>query len=311
MYTSLCGKSMNNFEENNFFSILNSNGGEMTFQAFAKINIGLRVLGKRPDGFHNIETLFQQISLYDELDIDAATDGRIHIECSDKACPADETNLAYRAAALLRENTGDPKLGCRLKISKRIPMGGGLGGGSSNAATTLTALNKIWRCGFSGAEIAEMGAALGSDVAFFLLGGLALGAGRGEILQPIKITIPYYGVLICPGVRISTPWVYKNLNLSLTNNNKIGKFIDFVAELDDISTWATHFPNELEKVVFKKYKSFRDIIDGLYDAGAFYARMSGSGSTLFGLFDAKSKAEKAKLHFQKRHQTILFEPIYR
>ncbi len=283
----------------------------MIFQAFAKINIGLRVLGKRPDGFHNIETFFQQIDLCDELAISATTDGDIRIECSDKECPTDESNLAYRAAALLKEKIGDPGIGCRIKIHKRIPMGGGLGGGSSDAAATLTALNKLWRSAFSNGELMEMGAALGSDAPFFILGGLALGTGRGEILRPIKTRIPYYGVLICPGVRVSTPWAYKNLNLSLTNNNKIGKFIDFIAELGDTSRWAMRFPNELENVVFQKHKSFRDIVDELYAAGAFYARMSGSGSTLFGLFDARNKAEKAKLHFQKRHQTILFEPVYR
>ena len=282
----------------------------MFFKAYAKINIGLRVLGKRPDGFHNIETFFQQISLHDVLHINTSDNGKVRISCSDSNCPADETNLAFKAAALLKENADQPSLGCNIHIAKNIPLGGGLGGGSSDAATALKALNALWNIGLTNKQLHELALRIGSDVPFFLTGGFALGQERGERVQKIKVNIPYYGLLYCPGISISTPWVYKNLNLNLTNSNKIGKFVDFVPELPDLQQWKNILPNDLERVVFAEHPSFAGIIREFFDTGAFYARMSGSGSSLFGLYDTLSKAEKAKKSLAKKADTIIFKPIY-
>jgi 4-diphosphocytidyl-2-C-methyl-D-erythritol kinase len=281
----------------------------MIYKAYAKINIGLRVLNKRDDGFHNIETFFQQIDLYDDLEISATNDGRIHLTCSDEKCPTDESNLVYKAAALLKQSLDSPALGCRINIQKRIPMGGGLGGGSSNAATTLSALNKLWHANIPHTHLCKLALKIGSDVPFFLIGGFALGSGRGEILHPIDFKVPYYGLLYCPNISISTPWAYKNMNLNLTKSNKIGKFIDFVPELHLITRWTENLPNDLESVVFVKHNNFSEILDNFYAANAFYARMSGSGSTLFGLFKTLTLAKEAKISLAQKHKTILFAPL--
>ena len=151
----------------------------MEFNSFAKINIGLRIVGKRDDGFHDIETFFQQIDLFDTINIEGTQDGRIHLTVAGRDCPADESNLVYRAAQHLKSIIHDASLGCRIALQKRIPIGAGLGGGSSNAAVTLVALDKLWCCSLSNLELAESAAALGADVPFFLRGGLALGEGRG------------------------------------------------------------------------------------------------------------------------------------
>ncbi|RLD14056.1 4-(cytidine 5'-diphospho)-2-C-methyl-D-erythritol kinase [candidate division KSB1 bacterium] len=283
----------------------------MLFRAFAKINLGLKVLNKRADGFHNIETFFQQIDLHDDIAIEPTSDGRIHLTCSDKDCPTDAGNLAFRAAAMLKKYLNAPSLGCRIHIEKRIPMGGGLGGGSSDAATTILALNTLWGASLPPTQITELAAGLGSDVAFFTIGGLALGTGRGEKLLPIDDKISYTGILVYPGIHISTPWAYKNLNLSLTNSDKIGKFIDFIRELGRFDQWQSRLPNDLEAPVFRVHRSLQNIVAELYSAGAFYARMSGSGSSLYGLFDTPGKAEAAQSLLKNRRQAKLFIPIYR
>lgn len=283
----------------------------MIYKAHAKINIGLRVLNKRADGFHNIETFFQQIDLCDELKITATDDGRIILQCSDDDCPTDAGNLAYQAAAILRDSLAAPFLGCRISIVKRIPMGGGLGGGSSDAAATLKALNNLWDANLSDAQLSDLALQIGSDVPFFLQGGFALGGGRGEILHSISSHIPYYGLLFCPNISISTPWAYNNLNLTLTKSNKIGKFIDFIPELFSLPKWKDNLPNDMESVVFSKHGNFSETVKCFYDVGAFYARMSGSGSTLFGLYETKDKAQKAMKQLATRYHTVLFAPIYK
>ena len=160
------------------------------------------------------------------------------------------------------------------------------------------------------ANTTALAAGLHSHVDFFTLGGLAPGRGRCEKLFAIDGRPPYTGILILPGIHISTQWAYKNLNLNLTNSDKIGKFIDFIPEFSRFDQWQSCLPNDLELPVFQKYSSLREIVNELYSAGAFYARMSGSGSSLYGLFDSLGSAEKAKSLLQKKHQTILFVPIY-
>lgn len=282
----------------------------MLFQAFAKINLGLRVIGKRSDGFHNIETFFQQIDLHDDMEIESTADGCIYLTCSDKNCPEDSRNLAFRAATLLKKKLNNPSLGCRIHILKRIPMGGGLGGGSSDAATTLLALGALWQASLPRSQLAALAASLGSDVAFFIMGGLALGTSRGEHLTSLDKKIPYTGILVSPGIHISTAWAYSKLNLTLTNSDKIGKFVDFIPDFARIDQWRSRLPNDLEAPVFQAHDGLRDILNELYSAGAFYARMSGSGSTIYGLFDSPGSAEAAQSRLTNRHQAKLFVPIY-
>ncbi|MBN1560750.1 4-(cytidine 5'-diphospho)-2-C-methyl-D-erythritol kinase [candidate division KSB1 bacterium] len=281
----------------------------MEFKSFAKINIGLRIIGKRSDGFHNIETLFQQIDVHDVLDIEPTRDGQIQLKTNRGDCPADSSNLAYRAAERLKSLVGDASLGCRMSLSKNIPIGAGLGGGSSNAAVTLTALNRLWRCALSGQELSACAAGLGSDVPFFLRSGLALGTGKGDILTAVPEKLDFFGLLVYPHVHISTAWVYSQFNLSLTKKKKMVKLIDFIAKISEQHLWKKELENDLTEVVFARYPEFRDIPEKLYQAGAFYAQMSGSGSAFFGLFAAHSQAERAEQFFRSRYQTIHFKPI--
>lgn len=282
----------------------------MTFLSFAKINLGLRVLGVRPDGYHDIETFFQQIDLFDILEIEATTEGKILITSTDPCCPSDERNLAYRAADLLRQSTADNGLGCRIHINKRIPIGAGLGGGSSNAATTLVALNSLWACCYPQNVLLDYASAIGSDVAFFILGGLALGEGRGEILTPVTAQVDYHGVLIYPHRHISTAWAYSNLNLSLTKNKKSATLKSFIPNLAHTALWQENLENDLSLVVLKKYPEFGRITEICRERGAFYVQMSGSGSTFYGLFAEYKMALEVEHFFRKYYRTISFKPVF-
>ncbi len=279
----------------------------MTFASHAKINLGLRVLGKRPDGYHEIETLFQEISLKDEIDI-VLTEGGISVKCDPAICPENRDNLAVQAALLLRQKSNRTG-GCRITIHKNIPIGAGLGGGSSNAATTLKALNRMWNLGLTEHVLEELGASLGSDVPFFIKGGTALGSGRGEKLLPVRLPIQYWGLLVCPGFSVSTRWAYQSANFSLTKTAKSSKFFRFLEKLDDVGNWKEFLPNDLETVVFSRYPTLRTIVDKLYEVGAFYARMSGSGSSLLGLFLSLEAARKAVSAFKDSAKVFIFEPV--
>lgn len=282
----------------------------MTFDSNAKINIGLRIVRKRPDGYHDLETFFQEINLKDTLDIVVTQDHQITMTSDSPDCPTDKSNLAYRAAVLMQPQAGVQQAGCHISIHKTIPVGSGLGGGSSNAATTLCALNRLWQCHLQEEQLQTLGAHLGADVPFFIQGGLALGQGIGEQLTPLPQTIPYWGVLIAPEVAISTATVYQSLNLNLTKRKKITKFVDFISSYADTSAWKHTLYNDLETVVFQHYSHFQSIVQTLYNKGAFFASMSGSGSALFGLFHNPHDARIAKRQFDP-YPTFLFEPIYR
>ncbi|MBN1464604.1 4-(cytidine 5'-diphospho)-2-C-methyl-D-erythritol kinase [candidate division KSB1 bacterium] len=279
----------------------------MQLNSYAKINIGLRIVSKRLDGFHNIETFFQQIDLHDTLCIETAEDGQITLQTSGRDCPSDSTNLAHRAAELLRETIGDRSLGCRIELTKRIPIGAGLGGGSSNAGVTLAALRQLWPNALSRQDIAACAARLGSDVPFFLQGGFALGEGKGDILTAIAAKLDYFGLLVYPHIHLSTAWVYRNFNL--TRKNKIAKFKSFIPKISKQHLWRKELGNDLTQVVFAKHPEFASIVDQFYDCGAFYAQMSGSGSTFFGLFAERTQARRAAHLFRERYETIPFIPI--
>ncbi|HNW59322.1 MAG TPA: 4-(cytidine 5'-diphospho)-2-C-methyl-D-erythritol kinase [bacterium] len=277
------------------------------YSAYAKINLGLRILGRREDGYHELETIFQQISVRDVLTVAAQPDG-IVVGCSDPAIPVDEGNLAWRAAALLRQRAGVTR-GCNIQIQKNIPVGAGLGGGSSDAATTLMALNRIWELHWPLPQLMPLAAELGSDVPFFLLGGSALGRGRGEILTPLQIPQEWWGVLLYPNLPISTRWVYENATFNLTKSLKNSKFYSLTSFAERLSDWDLHLANDLEPVVFNRYPHLMELVEGFRRKGAFYARMSGSGSALFGLFLDKSDALNALAGTRQEHTTFLFHPI--
>jgi 4-diphosphocytidyl-2-C-methyl-D-erythritol kinase len=250
----------------------------------AKVNLGLHVVGLRRDGYHEIVTLFQAIDLWDVLEGDDAE--RLTFEVSDGSIAADDTNLVVRAARLLCERIAKARgRGARLRLDKKIPTGGGLGGGSSDAAGALALLNSLWALDLRPSELAMLGAELGSDVPFFLCGGTALGTGRGERIEPLP-TIPERPIVLgCPSFGLSTPDVYRAMRAPLTAPN-VGVtvtrlFVKF-AEGNDFA----HVTNDLETAAFAMRGELGTFRDALTSSGAEVALLSGSGSTVFGLFRA-------------------------
>lgn len=254
----------------------------------AKINLLLRVLRKRPDGYHDLTSVMQKISLYDELKYTLRPEG-IKLSCPGTDLPTDERNLVYRAARLIFNHAGYTA-GIDIKLSKSIPEAAGLGGGSSDAATTLMALNDICALGLHKTELMELGTKLGADVPFFIYGTCAIATGIGDKLRSLPDLPKINLVLINPPLPLSTKMVYENLNLRLTkkkNNYSIPRFYalgDIVRELH----------NDLETVSLQMHPELKNFKQMLLDEGALGALMSGSGPTLFGVFADEKSAQEAR-----------------
>lgn len=264
--------------------------------SYAKINLGLYILKKRVDGYHDIATVFQQIDLCDYLYFER-TGSQILLTCTDPTIPTNENNLVFRAARLFQTKM-EINEGIKVHIEKRIPSGGGLGGGSSNAAAVFLACEKLFDIKLSKNKLHEMALEIGSDVSFFLKGGTALGLGRGEKLEPVDLPMNYHVLLINPDLHISTAWAYSRVIIGLTNGEKIGKFRALLQK-PHLDMWQNALNNELESVVFQKYPELQKIKDQLYARGAFYASLSGSGATIYGLFHERKHAEKAQSFFRR------------
>ena len=250
-------------------------------EAFAKVNRSLLVLGKRPDGYHELDTIFQTIDLADELTFEASPG--LTLVCDDPSLPGGEENLVVRAARALAERSGvAPRASIRLV--KRIPHGAGLGGGSSNAAATLLGLHALWGLSLEPSALAETAARIGSDVPFFLVGGLARGTGRGERIEPLPEASREWLVLLSPPFPLSTPAVYGRLALTAAapasnlRGSELGVFPD---------------RNDLEPAAESLRIEVRALRERLLEAGASSARLSGSGSTVFGIFSSEEEALRA------------------
>lgn len=267
-------------------------------KSYAKINLGLNILSKRPDGFHELESVFQQISLADEIDFEIIPKGISVTTDLPSQVPDGEKNICYQAAKLLKDRFNVAQ-GIRIEIRKNIPVGAGLGGGSSNAAVVLAVLNHLWQLGLSCDELAALGAEIGSDVPFFISGGTMLARGRGEILSECQVPIDYRCALIFPNFSVSTVWAYKNFKINLTNIQKNIKLADVLSVNIKLHDFKKYFKNDLEAVVFQRYSELEQIKNSFYEIGAEYASMSGSGSSVFGLFsslDAEVVLEKFSLN---------------
>lgn len=263
-------------------------------RSLAKINLDLRVLHKRSDGFHELRTIFQTVSLADTLEIEFHLARRSRIEI-DSAIDIPD-NLIARAADLVLSAMG-VSAAVHFRLEKRIPMGGGLGGGSSNAAAVLLALPVLAARPIALEKLLEIGSQLGSDVPFFLLGGTAIGLGRGTELYPLPDIAPRHAILVCPGVRVSTGAAYEGLQRALTpdgsfrNMNSFQSFAWSVGEYRAGQDWEA--VNDFETVVFGKYPQLKSIKGKLLKLGARPALMSGSGSTIFGIFDSRGQRDAA------------------
>jgi 4-diphosphocytidyl-2-C-methyl-D-erythritol kinase len=259
----------------------------MKINSPAKINLFLHIIGKRPNGFHDIHSLMCGIALYDTLTLDFHA-SRITVACTHSDVPEDETNIAYRAAECFfdaQHHSG----GVGIDIEKHIPVAAGLGGGSSNAASVLSGLNTHYGHPFSNGDLASLALTLGADVPFFIHQKPALATGVGEKLEFIKGIQPYPIVLIRPEIQVSTTDVYKNLNLGLTNcEQKLKRF-----PLDKGFSPPHHLCNDLETVTISWYPEISDIKKALLEQGALGSLMSGSGPTVFGIFSDSDRAMKA------------------
>ena len=263
--------------------------------SFCKVNLLLNVLGRRPDGFHEVETLMHPVALHDRLCF--ARSGRdIHLTCSDPILPVNAKNLVFRAAALFLKQAAINE-GVRIHLDKRIPISAGLGGGSGNAAATLLALNELFGRPLAAATLRELAVALGSDVPFFLQNRPALATGRGEILTPLEFFPALrsaYILLIHPGFGISTSWAYQQLDrFPEAQNGPPGRAASLTARLraGDRAGAGREFYNSLEAPALRKYPLLELFQRFLRKNGAWAALMSGSGSATFALADSKGSAE--------------------
>jgi 4-diphosphocytidyl-2-C-methyl-D-erythritol kinase len=249
--------------------------------AYAKINLALYVLNKRDDGFHNIATIMQAIDLHDLIHLEVTGSG-LALTCSDPGLSTVEDNLVLKAVRALEAQTGQA-LSLRIPLEKRIPVGAGLGGGSSDAAATLWAVNELVGLGLSPEQLGELAAGLGSDVPFFLSSGQALAEGRGEQLTALAWPVDYHAVIVFPGVFISAAEGYSRAKISLTNplaQHKIRRS----SGSETFWNWLPTQSNDLSEGVMKHHPEVAACLQAVRDLGAQYAGMTGSGSAVFGLF---------------------------
>ena len=256
----------------------------ISFKTPAKVNLGLHILGKREDGFHELETLFQMVNWCDEIKIDCLSRG-LELVCNQPDIPTDKGNLVVRAAHILQTRYPERCKGARIHLNKNIPHGAGLGGGSGNAAGVLLGLNFLWGLKLKREDLISVASELGSDVPFFLFSPCAIGRGRGEILEYVKNSIRFYVLMVYPGFAVPTASVYGNLKLKLTKReNNISILKNFILQ-SEFAQLGTTWSNDLEPVVFQEHPGLSGIKKEMLALGAKGALLSGSGSTVFGIFD--------------------------
>ena len=261
-------------------------------RAPAKVNLHLEVLFRRDDGYHEIETVFQALDLYDTITFER-TKGPVHVSCDHPGVPNDRTNLCHRAAKMVRNRTG-VDAGVSIHIEKRIPVAAGLGGGSSDAAATLLAVQRLWELEIEDEDLAKMAATLGADVPFFLRGGTALGRGIGEQLTPLNSSGGGVFLLVTPPLELSTPTVYEGLRMGLTHHTP-------KVNVQTTKALLSRFPerpwpgfNRLQDFVFPTYPQLRRLHLELLDTGPRLAMLSGSGPTVFAVYGTVEEAESAR-----------------
>ena len=258
------------------------------FPSFAKINWSLRILGKRPDGYHELVTVLQTISLHDEITFKLNEDGPHTLICNDPTIPIDNSNLILRAANYLQEWFHD-SFGAEIHVHKSIPAQGGLGGGSSNAAVTLLAINKLWKDSCVDIDAGLLGA----DVPFFLIGGCCAATGTGTTLTPLPDGPKKHLIVITPNAKVSTANAYASLNAaSLTTSESASILSSSLADLHSADSRQTPLRNDFEWVIFEIEPEIERAKNALLDAGAWGALLAGSGSSVFGVFDSEAARDR-------------------
>lgn len=265
--------------------------GRLTALAPAKLNVGLWILRRRPDGYHDLLTLFQAVDLYDRLTVELRPRG-LSLECSDLELPTDDSNLVLRAARLLARATG-VRRGAHFRLEKRIPHGAGLGGGSSDAAAALLLLNRLWQLGLGRRPLARLGRDIGADVPFFLVGGSALGRGRGDRLTPVHLEGIKDFVILHSNHRISAKWAYFQYKRELTANEPPPRMQKMAGLARQVGKFFYRPVNHLEPGVLAHFPDLRQNLKALQALGAVAVSMTGSGSSVFGVFPDRRAASAA------------------
>jgi 4-diphosphocytidyl-2-C-methyl-D-erythritol kinase len=263
----------------------------VSLPSFAKINLDLRILGTRPDGYHDLRTVFQSLTVFDSVTVTARR-GPLAVTCDEPDIPTDQSNLVWKAASLLhRVATGKSSAprDIAIDLRKRIPSEAGLGGGSSNAAMTLLALNKLWKLDLDRLTLARVAARLGADVPYFLVGGTALGLGRGDDIYPLADLPPVHVVILRPGFGVATSDAYQWFDEE--SRRAVREPAPRPIPLD-WPAWSATLRNDLEAPVVRHHPAIGRIRQSLLDAGAAFAAMSGSGSAVFGLFERGDAARR-------------------
>lgn len=269
---------------------------QINLKSRAKINLSLDVVGKRPDGYHEVEMIMQQINLYDNISISERDDNEIKIFTNCEYIPTNPSNIAYKAADNLRKTLSIYK-GVNIYIDKRIPVAAGLAGGSANAAAVLKGLNKLWDLKLSQKELMDIGINIGADVPFCILGGTALAQGIGEKLTPIKSNIKNTWIVLAkPPISVSTGEVYRQLDLSkIINKPNTARLVDSI-EKGNIYGISDSMRNVLETVTEAKHPIISEIKRKMMEYNCLVSMMSGSGPTVFGICKNYEKAKSAYEH---------------
>lgn len=278
----------------------------ISVKAFAKINLGLLITGRRDDGYHTLETIFAPIDWYDTIEF--SDSDHVSMSCSNETLPVDDSNLCIRAAKSLQHFSGIRR-GVSMRLFKQVPFGAGLGGGSSDAATVLRVLNDHWQIKASPAELHTLAVALGADVPYFLeMKSLAYARGIGDDLEDLGFTLPYYIVTVFPEEHISTVWAYRNF------------YARFERELPDLKKRVSElclsgkkelfavFENDFEPAVFDHFPAVRNVKAALLDSGSVFASLSGSGSAVFGLFEHEGEALAAMKNLSVTYRMSITPP---
>lgn len=292
----------------------------MIIKAYAKINLGLDVVRKRADGYHDVKMIMQTIDVFDTLDIKLGIEngentvslgglGKISVVCGDENVPCGETNLVCKSAKAFLEYTGK-KADISVKIEKSIPVGAGLAGGSTDAAAVLRALNVLLKTDLSDTELMKIAKNIGADVPFCVVGNTYLAEGIGEILTPVKSNIKFDILLVKPPFSVSTPSVYKSLVLDENTTHPDIDKIKNALEDGNVSVIYENLGNTLEDVTLKMYGEVEKIKENLKNLGASAVLMSGSGPSVFAIFDDRQKLDGAyKIMKEKYKQTYLTSTI--
>ena len=281
----------------------------MMRHAYAKINLGLDVIRKREDGYHEVKMIMQTVSLCDKVTLTMNDSGIITIDTNLSFLPANENNLAYQAVALLKE-AFQIKKGIHIHLEKHIPVAAGMAGGSTDCATAMLIMNQLFHLGLTKKQLMEYGVTLGADVPYCIMGGTALSEGIGEKLTALPPAPKCKILIVKPDIHVSTRFVYENLNANgLTHHPDIDGMIEAIRN-EDIYGIAGHFGNVLETVTIANYPVIQEIKDLMMEQGAIGSMMSGSGPTVFGLFTSPKAAADAYEELRYGKDSELAKQVY-